>query len=1062
MDKESAINLIKETFENSFDEGRFTNFINNLFNKITLAPFEYKGAYIPEAYNKYINKYKRIGKYFVEDKRIDILIVYLNKESSIERARSMQRNFIAGYLTGKFGSYSGKDAAVCAFVSPSYDDWRFSLVKMEYKLSQTKTGITKGEEDFTPARRYSFLVGKNEPNHTAQQQLLHILMDDVNNPTLEQLEKAFSVEKVTKEFLYEYRNLYLDLQDSINNIVSNDQNVYNEFEKHKVNINDFSKILLGQIVFLYFLQKKGWLGVPKDKFWGEGDRNFLRSLFNKYSQQNKNFFNDCLEILFYNTLNNPRLDQADTSYSPDFDCRIPFLNGGLFEPINNYDWRQTNLLLPNRLFSNKNETKEKDIGNGILDVFDRYNFTVQEDEPLEKEVALDPELLGKVFENLIEENLRKGQGAYYTPREIVHYMCQESLINYLENELEDKVTRSDLDIFIKHGEHFIEYEETAIKNEKNIESGRQKTTTIKSRIPENIKNNAKQIDDKLANIRVCDPAVGSGAFPVGMMLEIVKARNVLTNYLSETNDRTIYNFKRHCIENCLYGVDIDSSAVDIAKLRFWLSLVVDEEDVTAIKPLPNLDYKLVCGNSLSGVERDLFNNHLFKQLEQLKLQYFNETDPAKKLELKNQIDELIKEITNNNENFEFKVYFSEIFHEKEGFDVVIANPPYVSYGLRGGQIMTTSDKEFYKNKFPNSAEYKISLYAIFMDKAIQLCKPNGGLQTFIVPDSFLLGRYFSKIRKYILTNCEIIFILLLPYKVFDATVGFSVVYLFKKKSKINEQHRITVRCAINNETINQGTFKEYSYPQLYFKKIKYNRFRLFFDQKSMELVDKLEKDASELGLLVRFNSGLIAKNGKDSIISNTKKGEKWLKGIVSGREINRYVIFPQGYYLLYDKDKIKSGLKCVDYFTEKLFMRQTGDSLICAYDNYGLLALNNVHIGNLIDNKYSLKYIIAIINSKLLNYYYKLISLENGRVMAQIDIETLEGLPIKKITIEEQKPFIDLVDKILTITKDEDYLDNLEKQEIVKEYEHQIDQMVYKLYDLTEEEIKIVEDTIQN
>jgi len=145
------------------------------------------------------------------------------------------------------------------------------------------------------------------------------------------------------------------------------------------------------------------------------------------------------------------LDQADTSYSPDFDCRIPFLNGGLFEPINNYDWRQTNLLLPNRLFSNKNETKEKDIGNGILDVFDRYNFTVQEDEPLEKEVALDPELLGKVFENLIEENLRKGQGAYYTPREIVHYMCQESLINYLENELEDKVTRSDLDIFIKHG-----------------------------------------------------------------------------------------------------------------------------------------------------------------------------------------------------------------------------------------------------------------------------------------------------------------------------------------------------------------------------------------------------------------------------------------------------------------------------------------------------------------------------------------------------------------------------------------------------------------------------------
>jgi len=189
-------------------------------------------------------------------------------------------------------------------------------------------------------------------------------------------DELFNKEKFVKEFIYEYRKLYMSLKEAIDNIYNSDQNVHNEFKKHKVNINDFSKILLGQIVFLYFLQKKGWLGVPKDKFWGEGDRNFLRSLFNKYSQQNKNFFNDCLEILFYNTLNNPRLDQADTSYSPDFDCRIPFLNGGLFEPINNYDWKHTNILLPNRLFSNKNETNNKDIVDGILDVFDRYNFIV--------------------------------------------------------------------------------------------------------------------------------------------------------------------------------------------------------------------------------------------------------------------------------------------------------------------------------------------------------------------------------------------------------------------------------------------------------------------------------------------------------------------------------------------------------------------------------------------------------------------------------------------------------------------------------------------------------------
>jgi len=185
---------------------------------------------------------------------------------------------------------------------------------------------------------------------------------------------------------------------------------------------------------------------------------------------------------------------------------------------------------------------------------------------------------------LINEDLRKGHGVYYTPSKIVNYMCQESLINYLENEFEGKINRLEFESLIKHGEYVI------------------------------TKTDAKQIDDKLANIRVCDPAVGAGAFLISMMLEIVKARNVLTNYLSEINNRTIYNFKRHCIKNCLYGVDIDSSVVYITKLRLWLSLVSNEKDITILKSLPNLDYKLICGNSLIGIERSLFNNHLFKLL----------------------------------------------------------------------------------------------------------------------------------------------------------------------------------------------------------------------------------------------------------------------------------------------------------------------------------------------------------------------------------------------------------------------------------------------------------------
>ncbi|MEW6096666.1 MAG: hypothetical protein AB1567_09095 [bacterium] len=167
MDKQSAINLIRETFEKPFEKERFVYFAKNLFNRISPEPFEYSWQFIPDTFKPYLSKYERIGKYTTEDKRIDILVVYLNKETSIERARTMQRNFVAGYLMGKYGSPSEKDAAVVAFVSPGLEDWRFSLVKMEYKLTQTKTGRPKGEEEFTTAKRYSFLVGKNEPNHTA-------------------------------------------------------------------------------------------------------------------------------------------------------------------------------------------------------------------------------------------------------------------------------------------------------------------------------------------------------------------------------------------------------------------------------------------------------------------------------------------------------------------------------------------------------------------------------------------------------------------------------------------------------------------------------------------------------------------------------------------------------------------------------------------------------------------------------------------------------------------------------------------------------------------------------
>ena len=323
------------------------------------------------------------------------------------------------------------------------------------------------------------------------------------------------------------------------------------------------------------MQKKGWFGVPRGKDWGEGNKQFLRQLYNKANKENKNFFNDYLEPLFYQALRYDR--SADDDYFSQFDCKIPFLNGGLFDPMNDYDWINIDILLPNKLFSNQNRTKEGDIGNGILDVFDLYNFTVKEDEPLEKEVAIDPEMLGKVFENLLEVKDRKSKGTYYTPREIVHYMCQESLINYLATELVNKVDKKDIETFIKHGESFIEHDSRVVNE------GRE-TERYAFKLPTDMRKNAKLIDDKLASIRVCDPAVGSGAFLVGMMNEIIRGRNTLTPYISKNGKRTLYGFKRQAIQNCLYGVDIDPGAVEIAKLRLWLSLIVDEEERRMIQP----------------------------------------------------------------------------------------------------------------------------------------------------------------------------------------------------------------------------------------------------------------------------------------------------------------------------------------------------------------------------------------------------------------------------------------------------------------------------------------------
>lgn len=1061
MQKAVANELVQQTLRGNFNKEHFIFLVKNLLNTIDESKAFHARGYVKEKYKQQtgvIKTYERIGTYTSpEEKKIDILIVYLQKEGTIDRARTTLRNFVADYLKSR----GQKDAALVAFVSPDGNDWRLSLVKMEYKFNEKG----KIKEEFTPARRYSFLVGKKENSHTAQSRLLPLLLNDEVNPSLLDLENVFSVEQVTKEFFEKYRDLFLRLKESLDEIVKKDAKVETDLKQKNVDTVDFSKKLLGQIVFLYFLQKKGWFGVKRGNEWGSGSKHFLKELFEKKHGDYNNFFNDLLEPLFYEAL---RLERPGDYYSR-FDCRIPFLNGGLFDPINDYDWWDTDILLADDVFSNDRRTKEGDSGDGILDVFDRYNFTVKEDEPLEKEVAVDPEMLGKVFENLLEVKNRKSKGTYYTPREIVHYMCQEGLANYLATALDGKISKVDIETLIKYGESAIEHDSRVVT--KGRETGR-----YSFKLPQSVRKRANLIDEKLADIRVCDPAVGSGAFPVGMMNEIVRTRNALTPYLGENGERSPYDFKRYAIQNCLYGVDIDSGAVEICKLRLWLSLVVDEETREQVQPLPNLDYKIVCGNSLFGVEKNLFNQKLFNRLEELKPLYFNETSAGKKQSHKKAIDDIISQITNGHSEFDFEIYFSEVFHEKGGFDVVIANPPYVR--ADSGAEYLSFRKELEETKKYQTLYEKWDLLVPFLEGGLDIINSKGDL-VYIVSNAVCTSKYALKLLDLIQKDY---FPRSVDYfegmAVFDA--GVTPVVIQVAKSNVDDKTKKIIR---SNSFGNIVRKTELSTKE--FKALGRDAFRKDYNPILMTTHTLNLGDICYISYGLRPNSDERYWKGefKTKDVVSDKKSDINSQPFIEGKDLAKYKIkrirylewgtdrvprkisrptFPE----LYDPPKIIRGRMNPAVLDETKIKCSANAIVLKRYCD--LKGITNRSISTSIkklnkdrksledaSSNYSLKYLLAILNSNFAYYYLN--NIRRHEMKNYFYPDDLKKLPIQKAMLEDQKPLIVLVDSILSLTKSNDYFDDQPKVLKVKELEKQIDQFVYKLYDLTEEEIAIVE-----
>lgn len=421
--------------------------------------------------------------------------------------------------------------ALAFYYSKNVSDYRLTFIAKQTSFNEDGE-LIKTE---TAPKRYTFLLGENEPCRTAAERLFELISKKkTSSIKLADVIDAFSVERLNKEFFAGYKAQYSKFLKQLSDTKPN---------------RDYVKKLLGRLVFLQFLQKKGWMGVPASRTdWKGGDKNYLSHLIERY-EGNDRLLSDVLEVLFFNTLNDKREgDIADSRLGENI--KIPYLNGGLFEK-DNID--RLDIDFPYSYF------KE------LMDFFAMYNFTIDENDPDDSEVGIDPEMLGHIFENLLEDN--KDKGAFYTPKEIVQYMCRQSVIQYLK-----KHTNSD---FYPAIESLILYRKV---NEIFQE-----------------KENALKIYTLLKSIKVCDPAIGSGAFPMGVLNVLFHARQLLYGFTQDKHTFSHAEAKREIIQENIFGVDIEQGAVDIARLRFWLALVVDEETP---QPLPNLDYKIVCGDSL--------------------------------------------------------------------------------------------------------------------------------------------------------------------------------------------------------------------------------------------------------------------------------------------------------------------------------------------------------------------------------------------------------------------------------------------------------------------------------
>ena len=1068
------------------------------------------------------------------------LVVYEVRHSSKHDARVGLTKEAFRLLADEFC-----ECALVFFV-PQDDDsnYRFSLIEITLDQADNSAKVTRG---YSNPHRYSYYLGKGIACHTPNKYLKKGRVQNVDD-----LRNRFSVEVLSDEFYEEYDKLYSSAPYQncepgfIEEFEANPEMLepfldksQEDLEKQKKPMRDYVKKLMGRLVFMQFLQKKGWLGVPAEcEGWKDGNEHFLQDVF-KTSNHQETFLDDVLEPIFFEYLNTPYELRKRKYFSiGGREYKIPYLNGGLFE--------QTELDRKPSKFSVR-------LFQRLFDLFDLYNFTIDENDPDDVQVSVDPEMLGRIFENQLEDNNDKG--AFYTPKFIVQYMCRESLVAYLQTNVEDDFEKECIRYFVE-------------AHDKDILTPYQQ----------------KDILAKLKSVTICDPAIGSGAFPVGLLKELFYCRQELEPVASAADT------KKQIIQENIYGVDIEQGAVDIARLRFWLSLIVDEETPQA---LPNLDYKIVEGNSLittfdgqyinlSTNDSDFRRSSLFKirpekkallaeqkrfftlsgeekyrseiaiknhilniighQLYYEKISWekatieetglFGIKEPKgrkknraqvveftqERQEILNKCEALIQQLNDENKTlqetanisisfFEWETIFSDIFdnEDRKGFDIVIGNPPY---------IKEATDKKAFEGLKGNCYyQGKMDIWYLFACFGIDLLKPNGIL-CFIATNNWTTNDGASKLRNKVISDTRIIQLIdFYDAMIFDSASIQTMIMLLQKNGIQNNysfdyrkilQKKSNKKTAINLLDKSTDGDNLYITPCVNREKLK-GKLLTFSSDEANDILQKMEsthcfylnddeiysgidvlqdrvnkKAKQKLNNNKNIGDGIFVLNNKECDSLNlTSKEKEIIKPYYTASLINRYSVNPKNEeWIIYAESNFNDVISL--YPNIKTHLDQFKDVMTSVNKPYGLhrsrkkdifigekiLALRKcvdrpsfsyVNFDSFVSrafliiktNRINYKFLLGLLDSTLIMYWLS----HKGKMQGshfQIDKEPILGIPLPSIDYLQQKTIITLVDKILVAKEVNLHADT-------ESFETKIDILVYQLYNLTYDEILIVD-----